>query len=412
MMSNPTENRGDWAEEFVRDFLSLPLISEFVFRSIQTNEVTQKEVVDFLVHYPGVGILISQKAQHDPFARDPARNSSWVIKKAKDAASQLRGALREPKRPMWCQHPRRGRIELPDGLPPISHGLVLIETFSPVDLNAQAADLPLEYHSTAITYLSLNDFLNVAEELRTAPEILAYLDARRCLPYVDLRTVGDERALLEFYLLHEGSLAGCVGKADAVVFVAAKEAELGHALGAKWEHDRYGHLIEDLATQLSTRRKDYAEGLSTESKARYDDPNSRSRYLILLEILAGLRLREKAEVGQAFYETIEKRRAAGNSFLYKAAHMDSRSEWAYVVASSAGLDPQELENRKYRLMIGAAAFFKKVKCLLLVDRHGSSYEVGFMSRPTPPSSPIEQALGEELFGHLKMTDKPLRLIPQ
>jgi hypothetical protein len=84
---------------------------------------TQKEVADFLIHYPGVGILISQKTQHDPFSRDTVKNASWVLKKTCEAASQLRGALREPKRPMWCKHPRRGRVDLPEGLPSITHGL-------------------------------------------------------------------------------------------------------------------------------------------------------------------------------------------------------------------------------------------------------------------------------------------------
>ncbi len=126
----------------------------------------------------------------------------------------------------------------------------------------------------------------------------------------------------------------------------------------------------------------------------------------------GFGAHERAEIGQAFYETMEKRQATVASFMYKAAHVDSRPEWVYVLGSSAGLDPQELENRKYRLLIGAAAFFRKTNCLLIIDRNGASYEVGLISRPTPPSSPTERAVGDEFFGHLKMTDKPLSLIPQ
>jgi hypothetical protein len=412
-MAEEPANRGDRAEEYVRDFLSLPLISEFVFHSVQTNDVTQKEVADFLIHYPGIGVLISQKTQQDPFSRDAARNASWVLKKTCDAVSQLRGALREPKRLMWCKHPRRGRVDLPEGLPPISHGIVLTETFNAVDLNPQATDLPLEYKGAAITYLSLNDFLHLAQELRTVTEILAYLDARRSLPFKDLRTIGDERALLEFYYLQEGSLAGCVGKADAAVVVAARQPDLSRTLRAKWDHDQYSYLIEHVAAQLSTRRKDYAAGLSAGDAARYDDPENRKGYLRLQAVLADLRLRERAEIGQAFSETMEKRRAAADTFRYKAVHLDTRPEWVYVLGSSAGLDPQELENRKHRLLIGAAAFYRKNNCLLIIDRNnGTSYEVGLVSYPTPPSSPIERALGNELFGHLKMKDKPLNLIPQ
>ena len=34
-MAEEPANRGDWAEEYVRDCLSLPLISEFVFHSVR-----------------------------------------------------------------------------------------------------------------------------------------------------------------------------------------------------------------------------------------------------------------------------------------------------------------------------------------------------------------------------------------
>jgi hypothetical protein len=122
----------------VRDFLALPFISEFVFRSLQTLDGTQREVADFLIAYPGVGILMSQKTQQDALARDADKTSSWALKEAKKAASQLRGALRTGhRRPIWCDHPRRGRVELPEGLPEINHGIALLEVLDRVDLNAQ-----------------------------------------------------------------------------------------------------------------------------------------------------------------------------------------------------------------------------------------------------------------------------------
>jgi hypothetical protein len=227
--AKPPKERGIWAELYVQDVLSLPFVSEFVFRSLQTLDGTQKEVADFLIAYPGVGILMSQKTQSR--TRTSNKTLSWALKEAKRAASQLCGALRTAHgKPIWCDHPRRGRVDLPDGLPDINHGIVLVEVFEPVDLNAQADDLPLQYQDTPITYLSLNDFLNVAIELRTAPEVLAYLDARRALPYPDLRIIGDERALFEFYLLQGGSLAGCAGKADVAIAAAARHDELRRAL--------------------------------------------------------------------------------------------------------------------------------------------------------------------------------------
>jgi hypothetical protein len=64
------KQRTDWAERHVEEFLSLPLISEFVFRSPQTLDGTQKEVADLLVAHDGVGLLISQKCQEQPMSRD------------------------------------------------------------------------------------------------------------------------------------------------------------------------------------------------------------------------------------------------------------------------------------------------------------------------------------------------------
>jgi hypothetical protein len=129
--------RTEWAERHVEEFLSQPFISEFVFRSLQKLDPTQKEVVDFMVAHRGSGILISQKAQENPLSRTAEKNELWVRKRAKEAATQLMGAIRSGnEKPIWCEHRRRGRVEFPHGLPPIQHGLVLIETLRGVDLQA------------------------------------------------------------------------------------------------------------------------------------------------------------------------------------------------------------------------------------------------------------------------------------
>lgn len=412
-MPEAPQERGVWAERYVRDFLALPFISEFVFRGLQTLDGgTQKEVADFLVAYPGVGILMSQKTQRDPFARTPEKTLSWALKEAKRATSQLCGALRTARgKPIWCDHPRRGRVELPDGLPNINHGIVLVEVFERVDLNAQANDLPLQYDGTPITYLSLNDFLNIAIELRTSPEVLAYLDTRRTLPYSDLRVIGDDRALFEFYLLQGGSLAGCLGKADAAIAVAARRDDLRRALKSKWEHDRYGGLVEHVADQLATRRQDYGAGLSAEALARYDAPDNRTNYLKMQAALANLGLRERSELGSAFLGAIEKFDNSGEGFTYRALHFDSKPEWIFVFGSCAGIEPEELNKRTQILMIAAMAFFRKTHCLIIIDREKVGYEVGLTIMPSPPSSPTERAAGDKLFGSLRMTDGEVALVP-
>lgn len=91
---------------------------------------------------------------------------------------------------IWCEHPRRGRVTFPEGLPTITHAIATIEVFEQVLLEDE---LLLDYQGTGISYLSINDFLNMCNELRTVPEVIRYLDARRALPKSVLLTIGSER---------------------------------------------------------------------------------------------------------------------------------------------------------------------------------------------------------------------------
>ena len=91
-MPEEPKARGIWAELYVRDFLALPFVSEFVFRILQALDAgTQKEVADLLIAhsgigtFPGVGILMSQKTQQDVLARDAEKTLSWALKEAKKA---------------------------------------------------------------------------------------------------------------------------------------------------------------------------------------------------------------------------------------------------------------------------------------------------------------------------------------
>lgn len=88
-MQGEAKERGVWAEHYVRDFLSLPFVREFVFHSVQTIDGRQKEVADFLISYPGLAALISQKTQQDPQARNSEKTASWAAKEAKRAVSHF-----------------------------------------------------------------------------------------------------------------------------------------------------------------------------------------------------------------------------------------------------------------------------------------------------------------------------------
>jgi hypothetical protein len=58
-----------------------------------------------------------------------------------------------------------------------------------------------------ITYMSINDFLNIVMQMRTVPEVLEYLNARRELPSACLHVVGDELPLYELYIMNGGTLS-------------------------------------------------------------------------------------------------------------------------------------------------------------------------------------------------------------
>jgi len=166
--------RTEHAERFVESFLSLPFIPEFVFRSPQTLKKTQKEVADLFIAQAGMNILVSQKCQEDPSSRDHSKLISWASKAATNAAAQLDGALGtvQNKRPVWCVHPRRGRVDFSDGLPEISHVIAIVEVMERIQLEADDARFPLELRGVPVTYLSVNDFLNLAFELRTFQKLL------------------------------------------------------------------------------------------------------------------------------------------------------------------------------------------------------------------------------------------------
>jgi hypothetical protein len=66
MESKKVTSRTRWAEQNITAFLSMPLISEFVFYS------------------PQPGLLISLKSQENPDSRTPEKTETWVRKTAKE----------------------------------------------------------------------------------------------------------------------------------------------------------------------------------------------------------------------------------------------------------------------------------------------------------------------------------------
>lgn len=408
----PTQ-RTEWAERHVEEFLSLPFISEFVFRNVQTTERGKKEqVADFIIDHRGTAILLEQKCQEDPNVRTAHKLELWARKRAKEGWSQMRRAFtRRRDFPVWCDHPRLGRKEFRHGLPPIRHGIVMVEVFQPVDLQPDSASLPLDHDGVPITYLSVSDFLNLAVQLRSVPELMDYLVARRSLPPGDLRLIGDEKTLFSFYLLNDGSFADCVGRSDARIAISTQPDRLRAALRRKLEADKYAYLLEHVADELASRNPKFSVGMPPELIAAYDPSDRRQNYREMQAALTDLRLRERAELGRAFQGAIEQAAEKTQGLRFRAARFDSMPDWVYVLGASKSIDRAELLSKIMVLMGGAMAFYDKPKCLVIVDRDNSGYEVA-LSRPGVRPTPAHMEAGRRLFGGLRITSSPLHFLPE
>lgn len=400
-MAEAATTRTLWAERQVEGILSLPLISEFVFRSPKHNDPNEKEVIDHLIVHKSDGILLSQKAQEDPTSRSVQKNELWVLKNIQDALKPICGSIRKPDdRPKWCDHPRRGRVEF-STLPPTVHGVAMVETWRPVDLGQIADKLPLEYLGVPVTYMSINDFLNIVWQLRTVPEILEYLKARRELPTTCLRVVGDELPFYELYIMNGGSLKGCLGHADAKRATETHHDLLREALERSEEYKFYSSRIEHIADALSQRDSNYAVGLPPETLALFDKEGERKNYLILQEILADMRLTERASIGRQFHTVAESMREKTSGLSMAAALVDGK-DWVFVFISCRGVEKTTQFGIAKMLAGGALAHYQKKNCLVVIDRDGEHYDLA-LSNPVYEPDAADIAAGEKHFGHLRMT---------
>jgi hypothetical protein len=389
-----------WAERQVEEVLSLPLISEFVFRSPKHKDPTEKEVIDYLIVHKGDGILISQKAQEDPTNRSVEKNELWIVKNIQDALKPIKGAIRKPDdRPKWCDHPRRGRVEF-DTLPRIIHGVALVETWHPVDLNQIADKLPLEYLGVPVTYMSINDFLNIVWQLRTIPEVLEYLKARRELPTACLRMVGDELPLYELYIMNGGNLKRCLGHSDAKRATETHADLLREALERSEEYKLYSGRIEHIADALSTRDPHYADGLPPELVALFDKEGERKNYLILQEILTDMRLTERAAMGRQFETVVESMSGKANGLTMAAGLVDGKN-WVFVFVSCRGIDKPTRLGIAQTFAGAALAHYQKKNCLVIIDRDGEHYDL-MLTNPEYEPDAADIAAGEKHFAHLRM----------
>jgi len=396
-----------WAEKFVAGFSSRPLTSECVFHSPQfIDGGKQKEVCDFLLVLRGNAILVSMKSQEDPSSRTEDKLRRWTIKNATGALKQAKGALRTiVGSTFWCQHSRRGRVDFEPNSIRVVHAVVLTEIFNEaVDL---PDELPLQLGGVPVSYLSLNDFLNLINELRAFPDIIGYLDARRTLPENCLRKVGHEVPLYEYYILNAGSFGGCGGHADARTSSAARDAERQALLSAGPSRHKFASIVEYVSDALATRAKDSTEGLDAQIAARFDPSDDRRNYMLMQEELCDLRLVERTALGEQFSTVIDNtgRNAETEDLTYAAFYTDSKPDFVYVLVSSKGIDRPALHDRLTILLRAAVAAYGKDRGMVIADRDKEGFEVQLISKRS--ADPRDKELGEVCFGNKKVSHVPL-----
>jgi hypothetical protein len=133
----------------------------------------------------------------------------------------------------------------------------------------------------------------------------------------------------------------------------------------------------------------------------FDPDGERKNYILLQEILVDMRLRERAELGRAFYDVTERVSKQAQGVSFRGAHVDGRDR-IFVFVASKKRDKAELSEIVHTLAGAAIAHFRKSSCLVIVDRDGEHYDLA-LTRPDYQPSPTDVIAGQEHFGHLRMS---------
>lgn len=398
--------RTDQAEMFLEQLANIPLTWENVFRSPQYTARLDKEVVDLLFVLRNRAILITMKCQKDPEKRTGDALVRWVRKSAKAGLKQLAGGIRTCRsREFWCRHPRRGRVSFEAGEIRPVRVVVLVETLEEVALGK---DMLLEIDSVPVTYLSLNDFLNIVTELRTFNDLLLYLEARDSMGVLLQRTVAVEKHIFAYYLLRGGWVRAADSLPEVREEIGRSQAEVKDLISARRALNLQGRSIEELSDRLSKRLESHESGLSDELALMFDPSSERSNYLSMQDELCDLVLDERRELGGLLDDLVEKavRDGLNEGMVYRASHLDSKPDFLYVFSCSVGLSREDVFKRCHGLIQGGLSFYGKNRGLVAnytQDRDG--YEVALVR--SFAETPGSKRLGIELFSHLRMSDVPI-----
>lgn len=392
----------NWAERLLEHFASVPLVHEFVFRGPQYLSKTQKEVCDFLIVQEGSGILVSLKAQEENAKRTENPLEKWLIKKFSAGASQAKGGIKTVQaQAFWCDHPRRGTVQFEPGSILLKHAIVLSE-FHEIVIDLPPDQCPLHHRNVPITYLSLNDFCNLLDLLRSYKDIEHYLNARtKCSPSVLLH-VGDEKAYLSYFLLRNGSFPEKLELSDLKKTYHSNRQKAMELLVLRKNSNKPVRFMEYIADALSIRRDDLPES----AKHLYDEP--RQNYLIFQAQLSNLSFAERCVLGERFLALIDKsKQEEGHGGIhYCSTIVSSQPHMVFVFVSCRGKQFDELVAICHELLTSGLSHYGKPSGLVVADVDGKSFHLEMIREFTPSDDTLNK--GRELFGKLRHSDQPFR----
>jgi hypothetical protein len=403
------ESRTEKIERLVAHLCGVPLTAETVFlRPTRRDGLIDKEVCDVLLALRADAVMFSLKSQENPKGRTGTKVISWCGKHAGKAVGQLSGAVRAIKaQPFWCDHPRRGRVHFAADLLRPRHAVVILETLeSEVPL---PPELPDQSQTVPVTYLSLNDTLNLIGQVRSFPDLVAYLDARVVLPPSVRRTIGREELLYTCYLLDEEQFPSVRSLAEIAAIVGPRLGEFMKRQAKKALLDRFAPLVELVCDALATRGPDFAVGLDADTLAAFDADRQRGHYLRLQEELCDLRLTMRRELGFALFDvrqTLERSRDRG---AYRAFQVSEKPDLVYLLVSTRGIDRPSVLKATRGMLFAAKTFYGCRRAMAIVDLDGASFEVCLIESDTVHAT--DRTFGQELFGRLRNITVTVRNLP-
>lgn len=395
--------RTDRAEVFLEKFSSVSLTWENVFRCTEYLDKTNKEVVDLLLVLRSEGIFISMKCQQNPEKRKKDKLNNWVNKSALNALKQVEGGIKTSlTRDYWCEHPRRGKVFFKPNEIQIVHAIVIVETLDIVKLSSK---VPFEVKGVPVSYLSVNDFLNIINEVRTIKDIQRYLNKRRTLPEELQSRLGLEKTIFGYYILKNGSFSSVRDFPHLVKDVEDNQRLINELIRNKHNKDENAHIIEKVSDSLSKRLESYEEGIDKTISKGYDSPLDRKNYILMQNELCDLILDERRQMGSCFFEVMGnvKDNSDHQSTCYKSISLDSKPDFQYVLSASKGIERKTIIKRSEILIKAALAEYNKKRGMVIsYNQDIDNFEISLITKYKKTKLDIEY--GKQHFAKLRMID--------